>query len=154
MFREASRQDLDRLLALDRAANVAALGHVFPPRQHPFPGAEVLDSWRRTVADPAVTVLVVDGSAHLDAVVAYDTTQVHKVAVHPDRWGRGLATRALGRALADMRGRGTETAWLWCLEENHRARRLYEHLGWQDSAEREVSPWPPHPPMVRYTRPT
>lgn len=142
------------LLELDRTANLAALGHVFPPEEYPFPDADVLDRWRDMLAEPSLEVQVVDGEAGLRAVLVYDEETVTKIAVHPDHWGQGLATRALDIALTAMRHRGTQTAWLWCLEENHRARRLYEHLGWRDSGEREVSPWPPHPRMLRYTRPT
>jgi RimJ/RimL family protein N-acetyltransferase len=41
---------------------------------------------------------------------------------------------------------------LWCLEENHRARRLYEYLGWQPGGERREAAWPPHPVEMVYSR--
>ena len=154
MFRDATIEDLTGLLALDRAANLAALTHVFPPEQYPFPEAAVLEDWRTAVTDPSRRVIVAGEPDLLRAVVTYDEGRVHKLAVHPDHWGHGLATHGLQRALADMRARGTGTAWLWCLEENPRARRLYEHLGWSDTGDRETSKWPPYPRMMRYRRPT
>lgn len=154
MFRDATHEDLPGLLALERAANLSALTHVFPPEQYPFPDAAVLEDWRTAVTDPSRRVVVAGEPDLLRAVVTYDEGRVHKLAVHPDHWGHGLATRALQRALADMRESGTSTAWLWCLEENPRARRLYEHLGWTDTGDRETSKWPPYPRMMRYRRPT
>ena len=153
MFRDADDEDLIGLLRLERAANLAALAHVFPPEQYPFPDAAVLEDWRIAVADPSRRVMVAGEPDRLHAVVMYDEGRVHKLAVHPDQWGHGLATRALDTALAAMRDRGTSTAWLWCLEANPRARRLYEHLGWADTGEREPSKWPPYPHMMRYRRP-
>ena len=154
MFREATHRDLKELLELDRAANLAALGHVFPQERYPFPEAEILSQWQDMVADPTLTVLVAEGAESLTSVVVYDAERVQKLAVHPGHWGQGLATRALQAALDAMRQRGTTTAWLWCLEENARARRLYEHLGWRTTGERETSKWPPYPVMLRYARPT
>jgi RimJ/RimL family protein N-acetyltransferase len=56
------------------------------------------------------------------------------------------ATRAIAR-------RGSHEAFLWVLEENHRARRLYERLGWVPTDDRREAPWPPHPVEVSYARP-
>jgi GNAT superfamily N-acetyltransferase len=58
---------------------------------------------------------------------------VSMVAVRPDRWGQGLAARVLDAALPEARERGFARAQLWTHETNHRARRLYERLGWVPS---------------------
>ena len=153
MLREATDKDVEGLLTLDRAANLAALGHVFPQDRYPFPEARIRAQWREMVADSTQTVLITEDAEALTSVVVYGKEQVHKLAVHPDHWGQGLATRALEAALDAMRQIGTTSAWLWCLEENPRARRLYERLGWQTTGDRETSKWPPYPVMLRYTRP-
>jgi RimJ/RimL family protein N-acetyltransferase len=72
--------------------------------------------------------------------------------VDPDHWGQGLATEAIDVALRDMDRRGETVASLWCLRENHRARRLYEYLGWRGTSDEQEAPWPPHPVEMRYTR--
>ena len=72
--------------------------------------------------------------------------------MHPDQWGRGLASGAVDVAVQAMAGRGTTEAELWCLAENRRARRLYEHLGWTATADQRPAPWPPHPVELRYVR--
>jgi RimJ/RimL family protein N-acetyltransferase len=154
MFREATIDDLIPLLDLERAANLAGLGHVFPPDEFPFPDDDVLARWALVLDEPGVDVLVrdtADGSG-IDLFAAYDDRSLRHLAVHPDRWGDGLATTAIETVLRAMDDRGTTVAELWCLEENHRARRLYEYLGWRAASDRREAPWPPHPTEMRYTR--
>ena len=128
--------------------------HVFPPERFPFPGDDVLARWALVLEEPGCDVIVVDGGepGHLAAFAAYDDTTLRLLAVHPDRWGRGIASAAIGAALHAMELHGGSEASLWCLEENHRARRLYEHLGWRPTDDRGEAPWPPHPAEMRYTR--
>ena len=154
MFREATLDDLIPLLDLERAANLAGLGHVFPADEFPFPDDDVLARWALVLDEPGVDVLVrdtADGSG-IDLFAAYDDRSLRHLAVHPDRWGDGLATTAIETVLRAMDDRGTTIAELWCLEENHRARRLYEYLGWRATSDRREAPWPPHPTEMRYTR--
>lgn len=154
MFRAASEEDLLELAELERDANLAALGHVFPPETHPFPFDAVLARWRLVLDDPAVVVLVRDDGdeAGLTALAAYDDDTLRHLAVRPDHWGRGLATAAIETALAAMDQRGTTAASLWVLRENRRARRLYEYLGWVETDDRREAAWEPHPLEIRYTR--
>ena len=56
MFRAASRDDLVALRDLERAANLAALGHVFPPERYPFPDDDVLARWALLFEDPDVGI--------------------------------------------------------------------------------------------------
>lgn len=146
--------DLAALRDLEREASLAALGHVFPPDRYPFPDDDVLARWSIVLDDPTVSVLVApdaDGSS-LVVLAAYDDSTLRHLAVHPDHWGRGLASTAIETVLHAMDLRGTTIASLWCLEENHRARRLYEYLGWRPEPDRQPAPWPPHPVEMRYTR--
>jgi RimJ/RimL family protein N-acetyltransferase len=153
MLREATVEDLTALLDLEREANLAALGHVFPPERYPFPDDDVLARWALVLAEPGVRVLVRDADQGIDLFAAYDDHSLRHLAVRPDRWGTGLASEAIEIVLDAMDARGTTVAELWCLEENHRARRLYEHLGWLATPDRREAPWPPHPTEMRYTRP-
>jgi RimJ/RimL family protein N-acetyltransferase len=88
----------------------------------------------------------------IDLFAAYDGRALRHLAVRPDVWGSGLASRAIEAALDAMDRRGSTVAELWCLVENHRARRLYEYLGWRATEDRRPAPWPPHPTEMRYTR--
>jgi GNAT superfamily N-acetyltransferase len=155
MFREATVEDLVALCDLEREANLEGLGHIFPPERFPFPDDDVLARWALVLEEPGVTVLVRDAEATgdgLDVFAAYDRVSLRHLAVHPRRWGSGLATTAIETVLHTMDERGTTIAELWCLEENHRARRLYEYLGWRATRDRQPAPWPPHPTELRYTR--
>ncbi len=154
VFRDATDADLVGLRDLERDANQAALSHVFPPSRYPFPDDAVLARWRLVMDDPQVAVLVLDdpGERGLLAYVAYDDTTLRHLAVRPDRWREGLATVAVEMALEGIRLSGTTEASLWCLQDNQRARRLYEHLGWRPTDDVREAPWPPHPVETRYIR--
>jgi GNAT superfamily N-acetyltransferase len=153
VFRLATAADAVALRDLERAANQAGLAHVFPPERYPFPEDDVLARWVLVLAEPGVDVLVLEEPDGLVAYAAHDACWLRHLAVHPRHWGAGIATAAVEAALAGMRRRGSTDASLWCLADNHRARRLYEHLGWRATPERQESPWPPHPAEMRYTRP-
>jgi len=149
MFREATVDDLVALRDLEREANLVGL-----PERFPFPDDDVLARWALVLDEPGVTVLVRDAeSGGVDALAAYDDRQLRHLAVRPDQWGRGLASTLIATVLAAMGRRGTTDAELWCLVDNHRARGLYEHLGWQATTDRQEAPWPPHPTEMRYRRP-
>ncbi len=153
MFRIATPPDATALRDLEREANLAGLAHVFPPERHPFPDDDVLARWALVLDDPGVRVLVRDSDGgRVDVLAAYDDRSLRHLAVHPDLWGTGLATTAIDTVLAAMARGGATVAELWCLEENSRARRLYEHLDWRPTLDRRPAPWPPHPTEMRYTR--
>lgn len=147
MFRPALARDAVALRDLERAANLLALAHVFPPSDFAFPDVEVLARWVQTLDDAGVTVEVLDDAAGLACYVAYDDATVRHLAVHPARWGEGLARRALVRAAGAIRARGNRPR-LWCLVANSRAQGLYAHLGWTPTGEQRRAQWRPHPPEV------
>ncbi|HZI96091.1 MAG TPA: GNAT family N-acetyltransferase [Actinomycetales bacterium] len=63
---------------------------------------------------------------------------VSLVAVHPDRWGQGLAEIVLGSVLNAARRQGYTASQLWTQESNARGRRLYERMGWAPSGRAKV----------------
>jgi GNAT superfamily N-acetyltransferase len=95
--------------------------------------------------------LAIDGAAMLLAhhggdVVGFaitapqaSTLEVFYLAVDPDAWGRGVATRLL-RAVDDhARTSGHSTLELWVIAANERAIATYEHAGWTRTGEQQVS---------------
>jgi GNAT superfamily N-acetyltransferase len=121
-----------------------ALGHVFPPDRYPFPADAVLTRWELVLADAAVTVDLVDGDEGPVCFVAYDATTLRHLAVHPSRWGHGLARAAVDRAVSGIVAAGHRPR-LWCLVDNHRALGCYLHLGWRPSGRERPAEWPPYP---------
>jgi len=145
-WRRAEPADAVALTGLERDANVVALAHVFPLDTQQFPFDGVLARWRSVLADAQVVVDVVEGRDGLDAYVAHDRTWLRHLAVRPARWGRGLAGDAVARATAAGAHR------LWCLADNHRARGLYDHLGWRPTELTRTAEWSPYPVEIEYAR--
>jgi GNAT superfamily N-acetyltransferase len=137
-WRTATAADAVALRDLERAANLVGLAHVFGDL--PFPDEGVLARWREALADPDVTVLMTD-----TAFTSWDRAgRLRHLAVHPDHWGTGLARAGVELAVAGIRAHG-RTPVLWVLDANHRARGLYDQLGWVPTGRRQQAEWPPYP---------
>ena len=143
-WRTATAEDAVALAELERDGNLVALRHVFGDL--PFPSDAVLARWSLVLDDPDVTVEVVDDARGLIAFAAYDGGSLRHLGVHPAMWGHGLGAEGVARAVAAGAGQ------LWVLEENTRARALYERLGWTPSGHTQGCPWPPHPTELEYHR--
>jgi GNAT superfamily N-acetyltransferase len=143
-FRLASPMDADDLTWLEEVANLSALGHVFPPEEYPFPRDGVLARWQAVLADPGVTVELIEAAGGPVCFVAYDATTLRHLAVHPERWSTGLARLAVTRAAAAIRAAGHRPR-LWCLADNQQAMGCYLHLGWALTGRERDAEWPPYP---------
>lgn len=141
-WRRATPADAGPLADLERDANLVGLAHIFGDL--PYPYDAVLSRWVLVLDDPEVVTEVVDGERGLIAFVAHDPESLRHVAVHPDAWGQGIAREAVGRSVAAGATR------LWVLTENHRARGLYESLGWGPTGVTQECPWDPYPTELEY----
>lgn len=56
--------------------------------------------------------------------------ELSSIHVDPEWTGSGTGTRLLDEAVKWLANAGYETATLWVVEDNHRARRFYENQGW------------------------
>ncbi len=144
IWRNATVADAVALRDLERAANLVGLAHVFEGL--PFPDDGVLARWQATLADPEVTVLLTEG-----AFTSWDDAgRLRHLAVHPDHWGAGLAREGVELAVTWIRAAGRVPV-LWVLAANHRARGLYEHLGWEPTGREQRAEWPPYPTELELT---
>jgi ribosomal protein S18 acetylase RimI-like enzyme len=67
-----------------------------------------------------------------------DEGELYAIYVLPEAWGSGAGPALMAAALATLRAAGFDTASLWVLEDNPRARRFYEREGWAfDGGRRE-----------------
>lgn len=152
-FRTAGPADAVGLRDLEQEAGLAAHGHIFPPERFPYPAADVLARWHLALAEPGLVTERIERDGLLVGLVAYDAGgTLRHLAVTPGSWGHGVAGAGVARAVAWMRGRGLDTARLWCLAENHRARSLYEHLGWRPTGASRPAAWSPFPTELEYAR--
>jgi len=115
----------------------AAYRHVFPPAELdalPIDGSR----WRARfeVPPPGWSTFVVDAG---DGVVGFAAVgpsrdgdghgELYAIYVDPDAWSTGAGRSLLLRAEEQL-ARDYDTAVLWVLEDNPRARRFYEAGGW------------------------
>jgi GNAT superfamily N-acetyltransferase len=56
--------------------------------------------------------------------------EVYAIYVLPEAWGTGLGRELMAAAAGELAAAGFESAALWVLESNARARRFYELAGW------------------------
>jgi len=138
------RPDPELLAAIQEAASLAGLAHVYPPERYPFPRREVLERWRSSTD----TVFVAEGGSGFAAV---DPPWLDALYVRPESWGTGIAARLHDEAVEVLRAAGVERARLWVLEANVRARRFYERRGWRSDGTTRVVPFPPHPLDLGYS---
>lgn len=141
-WRRATSDDVVALRDLERIASQTGLAHVFGAL--PYPDDDVLARWALLLDDPEVVVEVVEDAHGLVALAAHDGSSLRHLAVRPDHWSSGLGRAGFARAEAAGARR------LWVLEENTRARALYESLGWSPSGVTQDCPWPPFPTEVEY----
>jgi len=59
-IRSARPDDLEALVAVPRTAELAALGQIFPPDEHPYPVRAVAMRWRTALAAAEVRVLLAE----------------------------------------------------------------------------------------------
>jgi GNAT superfamily N-acetyltransferase len=139
------------LAAVQEAASIAALGHIFPPERYPYPREAVEARWVAAVADPAARTLIALDEDEPQGAALVTEEWLEGLYVVPERWGSGLADELHDRALEVVRGLGSAGCRLWVLEDNARARRFYERRGWRENGETRVVEYPPNPLDIGYT---
>ena len=150
MIRPARPNEADALAAIQQRASVAALAHIFPPEQYPYPVDEVRRRWRGALAEGR-SVLVYEDEGVLVRVALTGPEWLDGLYVMPERWGSGVAVELHDASLGVVRAAGCEQCHLWVLDDNRRARRFYERLGWRLDERTRVVPYPPNPLDVSYT---
>ena len=150
-IREARADEGPILAGVQERASVAALAHIFPPEQYPYPREVVRARWVAAVAEPRTRTLIAVSSEEPAGAACVSEGWLDGLYVVPERWGTGLADELHGRALDLVGDLGSPSCKLWVLEDNMRARRFYERCGWRENGEARVVEFPPNPLDIGYT---
>lgn len=148
-LRAARIADLPALMDVQEEGAIRGLAHIFPQDEHPFPRAEIQARWAEEIADPAVDVFVIERDGRVAGFAAVRGDELLHFGTAVATWGTGLAAAAHGQLLDRFTG---TRATLRVFEENRRARRFYEKLGWRCTGQTSRTSFPPHPVLVGYER--
>jgi GNAT superfamily N-acetyltransferase len=143
-LRRATAEDATFLAAVQEAASLAGLGHVYPPDRYPFPTAAVERRWREFTEEGGWAVVSDSG------FVAVHDEWLEALYVLPRAWGSGHADELHDAAVMELGRRDVAIARLWVLDGNVRARRFYERHGWRADGTSRVVEFPPHPTDLGY----
>jgi GNAT superfamily N-acetyltransferase len=148
VIRRGDLRDLELVFSIQREASLAGFAAVFPPERFPYPDEAVKGALRELLED-AANALLVDTEGRGFALVGRGRLQ--RLFVRKRAWGSGVAQELHAAALETLRRQGADSASLWCLADNPRARRFYEKHGWRLNGSEQVVPFPPHPLEVGYS---
>ena len=101
---------------------------------------KVTAMYRRTLEqkDGNGYILKVEGEPH--CIAWWDQTRENDmpgyaelICIHSlhDKWRKGFGTKMMGKVLSDIAHAGYSKVMLWVFEDNNRARRFYESLGFK-----------------------
>jgi RimJ/RimL family protein N-acetyltransferase len=153
LLRDASLCDLPALLDVQHSGALQALTHIFPQDTHPFPRAEIHARWAAEIANPAVEVYVIErDEGHIAGFAAIRDSELLHFGTAVETWGSGLAAAAHDQIMERLAATGAARARLRVSEDNHRARRFYEKLGWRRTGRLSRTSFAPHPVLLEYER--
>jgi GNAT superfamily N-acetyltransferase len=150
LLRPALAEDIPALVEMQETGAVAALAHIFPPDEYPFPRAAIAAGWAAEIADPGVDVFVASPRGRIEVFAALRGNELLHFGTALDTWGSGLAGEAHAELIARLVASGHTAAWLRVHERNRRGRRFYETMGWRPSSRVSRDGYPPYPALVHY----
>jgi RimJ/RimL family protein N-acetyltransferase len=151
LLRRALLSDLPALMDVQQAGAVKALAHIFPQDAHPFPRAEVQARWMAEIADPEIDAFVIaQDDGEICGFAAIRGNELLHFGTAVKTWGTGYAARAHTQLAERLAAGGATCARLRVFEDNLRARRFYEKMGWRQTDRRSRTSFPPYPVLVEY----
>lgn len=136
-IRAGRLEDARALARAQRASALAAFRDIFPAGAPKPAASDLEEEWVRLVEDPAAVVLVaetrhvVGGGAGCPDNNAPSGWILDRLYVHPDNWGRGVGRRLHNAMLEACAELGLHSINLWVLEDNEKARTIYERWDWR-----------------------
>jgi GNAT superfamily N-acetyltransferase len=144
--RQGGIRDLDAMAAVHRQAVLTGYASIFPTEAPKPSMAQLRRDWEDCLDNGAVAMVAEETSEIIGTVLTradpdFPGGQLRWLTVVPSLWGRGVGGRLHDAALLRLAQAGFIEAGLWVLEENDRARGMYERRGWQLVNE-TVYTWP------------
>jgi RimJ/RimL family protein N-acetyltransferase len=154
LLRAATISDLPALLDVQQVGAIAGLAHIFPQEEYPFPRSEVEATWAVEIASPGIDTYVVEPpGGRIEGFAAVRGDELLHFGTAVETWGTGLAAAVHAELVDRLVAAGRPVAWLRVFEENHRARRFYEKMGWAPTPQITRSVFAPYPVLVHYELP-
>lgn len=162
--RPARMEDVAALAALHVATWRAAYRGIMPDALLDGLSVETFEGhWAGHLARATRTNLVCDDEGRVIGFAAFGPArdldvaagrvgELYGIYVHPEHWDRRAGWMLWGAADDSLREQGYDGVVLWVLEENARARRFYERVGFvlDPKARKAVEREGAHIPEVRY----
>jgi GNAT superfamily N-acetyltransferase len=146
----ASVEDVPGLVAVQEAGAVAGLANIFPQDEYPFPRDAIAAEWLAEITSSRVEVFVVSGRGRIEGFAALRADELLHFGTALGTWGSGLAARVHAELVSLWAAAGLSSAWLRVFDDNHRARRFYEKMGWRPTSVTSRGNYPPYPRLIRY----
>ena len=144
-LRRATTADAALLAAIQEEASRAGVAHVYPPERYPVPDAPPSRS-----AGASSPPRAGSRSSRTRASPPSPTRSSRRSTSGRRAGAAASRSRSTTPRVAELRARGAARARLWVLEENDRARRFYERLGWRADGTSRVVEFPPNPIDLGY----
>ncbi|WP_369904258.1 GNAT family N-acetyltransferase [Amycolatopsis sp. CA-126428] len=91
-------------------------------------------AWARRIGDGG-GVLVAEEDGVIAGFAAFGPSQLYALYLLPEFWGRGLGRTLHDRVVEELSG---DSAVLWVLATNERAKAFYVRQGWVDDGARQT----------------
>lgn len=136
VVRRAQRTDTAPLAQLHVETVTHAYAGIFPAEATAPTPADLEPDYASLIVGGADVWLVERGGSVVGAIVLVSDVDVpagwriERFNVHPTHQSNGLGSSLYGAALGAARNRGIARLNLWVLQENSRARNIYESWGW------------------------
>jgi ribosomal protein S18 acetylase RimI-like enzyme len=147
-LRRATAGDAEAIAEIQVETWRVAYAHAFSPEfLDNLSVDERRDLWARTLSAGTFDVFVAELGGRVMGFVSSGPAEdesapgeLFALYVEPTGWGKGAGRALLERAERALRDAGLDTAVLWVLEDNPRARRLYEAADWSTDGGRKRLP--------------
>lgn len=137
MIRLSTPADADRLAEVTLVSWQAAYRGLLPDRYlRELKLGDQRKAWYRNLANVGFTSFLHEADGRVQGYInlwpgrsGKTSMEITALYVRPESWRRGVGLALMERAMSTVRDRGMQSAYLWVLRDNRRARAFYERCG-------------------------